>query len=68
VDAPPEKIAANPELAQLMKLKNDFGVSGFPTVVLLDPQGKELVKVSGYGGQPPSAFLAKFKSPIERQR
>lgn len=58
----PEKIAANPALAQLMKWKSNYAVTGFPTVVLLDPFGKELAKAAGYGGELPAAYLAKFRS------
>ena len=57
----PEKVAANPELAKLMKLKDEFGVSGFPTLFVFDPAGRPLGKQVGYGrGQGPAAYLKQL--------
>jgi len=56
----PEKVKANPELARLMAIKEQYGVPGFPTVIYYDADGKQLAKISGYGGDSPTAFLAKL--------
>jgi len=57
----PEKIAADPSLARRMALKEAFQIEGFPTVVLLDAQGRELGRVLGYDpGQGAAAFLAEL--------
>jgi thiol:disulfide interchange protein len=57
----PEKIAADPALAKLMQLKDQYGVPGFPTLFVFDAQGKEQGKVVGYGkGTGPAAYLAKL--------
>lgn len=44
--------AANKELAK------KFGVTGYPTVIVLDASGKELFKKVGYGGTPAKAYVA----------
>ena len=44
--------AANKELAK------KFGITGYPTVVVLDASGKELFKKVGYGGTPAKAYVA----------
>ncbi|MBA4136393.1 MAG: thioredoxin family protein [Opitutus sp.] len=57
----PEKIAANPELAKLMRLKEQYAIPGFPTLFVFDAHGKELGKAVGYGkGSGPAAYLAKL--------
>lgn len=56
----PEKVAANPELAKLMALKTAYEVPGFPTMLLYNPQGKQLAKVVGYGGDSPQSYLAEL--------
>ncbi len=44
--------AANKELAK------KFGITGYPTVVVLDASGKELFKKVGYGGTPAKDYVA----------
>jgi thiol-disulfide isomerase/thioredoxin len=57
----PEKVAANPALAQLMRLKEAYAVTGFPTMFVYDAKGKELAKVVGYGrGDGPQKYLAQL--------
>lgn len=41
-DYPPEKLAA------LQKFKDFFKVKGFPTVILLDENGREIERINGY--------------------
>lgn len=56
-----EKVAADPALATLMRLKEEFDVPGFPTMFVFDAQGKELAKVVGYGrGDGPEKYLAQL--------
>lgn len=60
-DRTPEKVAADPALAKLMRLKDEFGVPGFPTMFVYDAQGRELAKVVGYGrGDGPAKYLAQL--------
>lgn len=57
----PEKVAANPELAKLMRLKDAHGVTGYPTMFVYDAQGNRLAKVVGYGrGYGPQKYLAQL--------
>jgi len=45
---------------QNAKLKSEFGVKGFPTLVLLDAEGKELNRWGGYS----PAFLEELKAKV----
>jgi len=55
------KIKANPALGRLMAIKAEFKVTGFPTTVLLDPDGTERGRREGYGkGEGPAAYLASL--------
>lgn len=57
----PERIAADPALAKLMKLKEEFGVSGFPTLFVFDPAGRLLGQQVGYRrGQGPANYLKRL--------
>ena len=38
-----------------------YGIRGFPTVILLDAKGKELLKSVGYRKGPVSAYINKLK-------
>jgi protein disulfide-isomerase len=42
------------------KLKGEFKVRGFPTLVVLDSSGKKLGEEVGYGGGGPKAVLGKL--------
>lgn len=60
-DRTPAKVAADPALAKLMRLKEEFAVPGFPTMFVYDAQGKEVAKVVGYGrGDGPAKYLAQL--------
>lgn len=57
----PEKLAANKPLADLIALKDAHKVTGFPTTILLDAQGKELARAVSYKkGTGPKAWLEQF--------
>jgi protein disulfide-isomerase len=51
----PEKVKKQNEL-----LRRQYGIdrSGFPTVILLDPDGKILGQLEGYGGERPADIIA----------
>lgn len=57
----PEKIAARPALKRLMDLKEHYGVTGFPTVLILDAEGRSLGGALGYDGHGPAAWLAQLQ-------
>ncbi len=44
------------------ELKDKFNVDGFPTLVVLDSEGKEAGRQVGYGGGGPKAVIAKLES------
>lgn len=62
VDFPRNK----PQSAELKKankaLATQFGIKAYPTIVVLDSNGKELSKNSGYGGEKPEAFIARIQA------
>jgi len=39
------------------KLSTQYGVEGFPTIILLSPEGKELSRQVGYGGGGVTGFI-----------
>jgi hypothetical protein len=57
-----EKVKANPALARLVAVKDQFKVPGFPTLLALSPTGQELARHTGYGpGMGAPALLARLK-------
>jgi thioredoxin-related protein len=60
LDFPRSKPLTDEVKAQNQKLKEKFGIRGFPTVVMLDGEGKELARWVGYGGGGPSALIGKI--------
>ncbi len=45
------------------ELAKRYGVSGFPTLVLIDPKGEEVDRLVGY--RPPQKFLAELQPIVE---
>lgn len=63
-DFPSDKSKQSKELkAQNDKLAKEFGVRGFPTVYVLNPEGKTLAK-TGYRDGGPEAYVAHIKEII----
>ena len=60
VDFPNEKPQSAATKAQNAKLKQTYGVQGFPTLVLLDPAGKELKRWVGYS----ASLLSELRSAV----
>ena len=58
VDFPHEKRQSKKLKEQNEKLQKDFGVSGFPTIIVLNAEGKQVGKL-GYMEGGPTAFIAK---------
>lgn len=48
LDFPNEKTIPAEVAQQNERLKSQFGVSGFPTLILVDPQGRERARWEGY--------------------
>jgi protein disulfide-isomerase len=61
VDFPKTKPLSAAQKQANQALANQFGVDGFPTIIVLSSEGKELNKKTGYGGQTPKAFIADLE-------
>jgi thioredoxin-related protein len=62
----PENIQADPKLAALMALKQEYGVAGFPTVILLSPDHREIARIVGYGGEGPDDYLKRLGAGVSQ--
>lgn len=62
VDFPRAKHLTRKVQAQNAELKTKFGVTGYPTIVLLDEDGNKLGEQAGYLEGGPEAFIAMIES------
>jgi protein disulfide-isomerase len=61
VDFPRNKTQSK-ELKEANKaLGKKFEIDGYPTVVVLDHEGKQVLKETGYGGEDAKKFIAKIE-------
>jgi protein disulfide-isomerase len=60
LDFPNKKKLDDAVVKQNSELKTKHGISGFPTLVVFDGEGKELAKWVGYQPGGPSALTAKL--------
>lgn len=60
LDYPRSKPLSDAVKAQNQELKTKYAIRGYPTVVMLDGEGKELARWVGYGGGGPAALIAKI--------
>ena len=60
IDYPQRKVIPPDLKQQNQRLSKQYDIerSGFPTVVLLDPNGKKLGQLEGYGGETPADVIA----------
>ena len=60
IDFPGRKTLPEQLVKQNERLKRQYGIDGkgFPTVVLLSPDGKILGELQGYGGEEPAEIIA----------
>lgn len=68
VDFPRRKEQPETLKAANRKWSNHYKVSGFPTLILLDSQGKEVGKMVGYGGGGLTSVLEKLGLPAPSGR
>lgn len=61
VDSPARKQLESSLVSQNDRLKRKYGVSGFPTFVVLDPDGKEIDRREGYVQGGPDNFIYFLK-------
>lgn len=60
IDYPRRKVVSEKVKKQNQLLLHQYSIdkSGYPTVILLDPDGKILGQLEGYGGEQPSDIIA----------
>lgn len=61
VDFPNKKAITDDLKKANAALKTKYDVSGFPTLIVLDSNGKEIGRQVGYAEGGPSAFIAKLE-------
>jgi thiol-disulfide isomerase/thioredoxin len=61
VDFPRRKPISEEQKKANEALSEKFNIEGFPTVILFSPDGKELSRESGYGGEPVNDYINKIK-------
>ncbi|QTN33377.1 thioredoxin family protein [Akkermansiaceae bacterium] len=63
----PNKKRQTPEVkAQNKKLDKEFGIEGYPTLFLLDADGKKLTDDIGYREGGPAAYVAHLKELLKK--
>lgn len=60
VDFPRSKPQSAELKAANRKLSDKFKIEGYPTVIVLDANGKEVFKEVGFGGTPAKDYVAKL--------
>jgi thioredoxin-related protein len=58
LDFPRSKPQSDAVKTQNMKLANEYGIEGFPTLIVLSPEGKRVANFFGYMEGGPEAFIA----------
>jgi len=66
VDFPNEKPQTEELKAANKKLARKFEIEGYPTVIVLDAEGKQLSKKVGYSGEKPKNFIADLEKLKEK--
>jgi protein disulfide-isomerase len=58
IDFPKSKPQSDEIKAANRELGKKFGIKGYPTVIVLDGEGKEVFRKVGYGGTPAKDYVA----------
>ena len=66
IDFPRKKSLPDAEKAQNEKLSNQFKIEGFPTIVVLNPDGSKAGEL-GYTPGGPAAFLAELQKQAPKK-
>jgi protein disulfide-isomerase len=66
VDFPKKKEQSAELKAQNKKLDKEYGVEGYPTLYLLNAEGKKLTEDIGYREGGPEAYVAHLKSLLKK--
>ena len=62
LDFPNNKMQSEAVIQQNQSLQQKYGVEGFPTLILLDPKGKEIGRKVGYVPGGPKGFIDWIQS------
>lgn len=57
VDFPRSKPQSSELAAQNQRLQKQYSIEGYPTLILLSPEGKEIKRSVGFSGGGPKAFI-----------
>lgn len=69
LDFPNDKSKISKETqAQNAKLSKEYKITGYPTIVVLDKDGKELGRHVGYGGETPEAYIKKLDGYLAKTK
>ncbi|HWH69306.1 MAG TPA: thioredoxin family protein [Candidatus Sulfotelmatobacter sp.] len=68
VDFPRQKQQSEELKKANQKLSEEYGVEGFPTVIVLSSDGKQLTKKVGYDGQSAKDFIADLEKLKEKNK
>lgn len=74
VDFPRHKAQSEEQKKANQELAQKFNVEGFPTIIVLSPDGHVLDKSTGYGGDTPEQFIShleqlkKKEAPVNYQK
>ena len=69
LDFPNDKSKISKETqAQNAKLSKEYKITGYPTIVVLDKDGKELGRHVGYGGESPEAYIKKLDGYLAKTK
>jgi protein disulfide-isomerase len=63
VDFPHKKRLPDAEVAQNARLQQQFGVSGYPTIIVVDPTGRKVAELKGYVRGGPKSVIAAIEKP-----
>jgi thioredoxin-related protein len=62
----PRQKTQTPELKKANRdLQARFTVEGYPSIIVIDPEGKELSREVGYSGAPAAEYVAQLKKKLE---
>lgn len=69
LDFPNDKSKITPKIATSnKKLSDEFNITAYPTIVVLDKSGKELGRMRGYGGDSPAAYIQKLEDLLAKAK
>jgi thioredoxin-related protein len=69
LDFPNDKKKVSKETqAQNEKLSKEYKITGYPTIIVLDKNGKEVGREVGYGGDSPADYIKKIEAFLAKAK